>query len=88
MAINKMFGGMTIFPPGGITMKVVGPGLEVQVYTRDLTDGQAEAFPKLIRLYRKLNQKTRVVDIAVNCTGKVGFGQPDTYRVRVRYKNV
>jgi hypothetical protein len=29
-----------------------------------------------------------VADIAVNCTGKVGFGQPDTYRVRVRYRRV
>jgi hypothetical protein len=87
MAINRIFAGFPINIPGGSPMNMLG-GLEVQAYTRDLTDGQAEALPKLIRLYRKLNQKTKVADIAVNCTGKVGFGQPDTYRVRVRYRRV
>lgn len=70
--------------PGGNSMKTLG--LVTEQYQRTLTYGQIKGMKALLKLVKRLNPKTKLVDLAVNETNYGQPGSANTYRVRVRYR--
>lgn len=61
-------------------------GLVTETYQRTLTYGQIKGMKAMLKLLKRLNKKTKLVDLAVNETNYGSPGSANTYRVRVRYK--
>lgn len=77
------------FAPGAFIMTTsptVDLGLETVSFERTLTYGQIKGMKGLLRLVKKLNERTKFVDLAVNETNFGQPGSPNTYRVRMRYR--
>lgn len=70
--------------PGGNPMNSLG--LVTETYQRTLTYGQIKGMKALLKLVKRLNPRTKLVDMAVNETNYGSPGSGNTYRVRVRYK--
>lgn len=69
---------------GGTSMNSLG--LVTETYQRTLTYGQIKGMKAMLKLLKRLNKKTKLVDLAVNETNYGSPGSANTYRVRVRYK--
>lgn len=88
MAVNKLFSGLSTFPPGGISSGFqVNMGLKVETYSRSLTYGQINGIKGMLKILKRLKVSKKLVDVAFNET-QSAMGSPgvkSTYRVRIRY---